>query len=217
MCSCNQSKPDTYYARIFARVYNPIMKGIEKKVLAARRRQLLSNLKGTILEVGAGTGINLDLYPTQSKVIACEPSTAMLEYAKEKVKKSALSNIQLIHAGIGDEALAMHVPEGGFDAIVCTLVLCTIPDPEAALNDLKQWIKPGGQLIVLEHIKAKNFIGRSLQWLFNPIWKIFAEGCHLNRATDLLLKDINFEIIEETYFSKGIPFYQAILVKKSLK
>lgn len=216
MCSCNQSKPDTWYARLFARVYNPVMSSIEKKILFPRRKQLLSELSGTVLEVGAGTGINFPLYPSHTKVIACEPSAAMLQYAANKIKTDSLENIDLIHAGVGDEALLLAIPEGGVDAIVCTLVLCTIPDPKAALTDLQKWLKPGGRLIVLEHIKARGFIGRSLQWLFNPIWKRLAEGCHLNRSTDQLLKTFDLTIEQEAYFSRGIPFYQAVLIKNDL-
>jgi ubiquinone/menaquinone biosynthesis C-methylase UbiE len=216
MCNCNQSKPDTWYARLFARVYNPVMSGVEKKILFPKRKQLLSELSGTVLEVGAGTGINFPLYANDAKIIACEPSAAMLKYAENKIKTDSLENIELIHAGVGDDALLFAIPEGGFDAIVCTLVLCTIPDPEAALKDMQAWLKPGGQLIVLEHIKASGFIARSLQWFFNPIWKRLVEGCHLNRSTDKLLKTLDLTIEQEAYFSKVIPFYQAVLVKSDL-
>jgi ubiquinone/menaquinone biosynthesis C-methylase UbiE len=199
------------YARFFARIYNPVMNGIEKNVLGPRRKALLENLEGKVLEVGAGTGVNFQYYNAKAEVLACEPSASMLQRAQTKLEELGKSNIELLHAGLGDEALAERLPKGGYDYIVCTLVLCTVPDLDAALKELHSWLKPTGQLIVLEHIRAQGAFGKALQWTFGPLWCHLAEGCHLSRQTDEKLEEYGFEAMEEEYFSKGVPFYQAKL------
>lgn len=207
---CNPSKEGSY-ARFFARIYNPVMKGMEKSVLGPRRKLLLEELEGEILEIGAGTGINFQYYNSNAQVLACEPSASMLKRAETQLEELGKTNIKLIHAGLGDDVLVDYLPEGGYDYIVCTLVLCTVPDLDAALKELHSWLKPTGQLIVLEHIRAKGALGKALQWTVGPLWCQLAEGCHLSRQTDQKLGEHNFEVIEEDYFSKSIPFYQARL------
>jgi ubiquinone/menaquinone biosynthesis C-methylase UbiE len=213
MCNSNKAKNDSNYSRLFARIYNPVMNNLERKFLRLKREELLKELKGDILEVGAGTGINFDIYnPDQTKVFAFEPSEAMLGFARQKMESMAVNkHIKLIKAGVGDVLPADAIPEEGFDYVVCTLVLCTIPDAKAALEAISGYLKPDGKLLVLEHIKAKSGFGRFVQNSLNPIWKHCAEGCHLNRPTDLLLKAMGYIADKESYFSKIIPFYMASL------
>ncbi len=127
----NRTVPDGWYDRLIARFYDPFTNYFERGFMGRRRRELLAGLQGSILEVGAGTGANFDHYPPGASVLAIEPSAAMLQRAAEK--RAALTakhaDIRLLHAGIGDPEVSRYVPESGFDAIVLTLVLCTIPDP----------------------------------------------------------------------------------------
>ncbi|MFN7118307.1 MAG: class I SAM-dependent methyltransferase [Saprospiraceae bacterium] len=215
---CNHSQSTTWYNRLFARFYDPFMRRFEQDFLLEKRRHLLQSIQGTILEIGCGTGINFTLYPAGTQVIACDPSAPMLGYAYERLeqeKANIKAAIELVHAGMGDAALESYVPEGGFDAIVCTLVLCTVPDQRAAIETIKKWLKPGGNLYVLEHIQAHSSLGKFFFNLFNPLQKRFAEGCHLNRTTDQNLKNQGFQPNWETYFSKGLPLYAAILHLKN--
>lgn len=215
MCN-NKSKPDTRYSRLFARIYNPVMSRIESKFLRAKREQLLAALEGNILEVGAGTGINFDIYnPDKTQVFAFEPSGAMLALAEKKLETlEKRAHIQLIQAGVGDELPEGFLPKEGVDYAVFTLVLCTIPDPKAALAHVSKLLKPDGKIIILEHIRAKTGFARFMQAALNPIWKHAAEGCHLNRATDDLLKTLGFTLLEEHYFTKIVPFYMAVYKNK---
>ncbi len=208
MCQHHQ---ESAYTRLFARIYDTFMRRIEKSVLGQRRKTLLEQLEGNILEIGAGTGVNFPYYHAKARVLACEPSASMLKRAETQLDRLETSNIELIHAGLGDEQLAERLPKGGYDYIVCTLVLCTVPDLDAALKALQSWLKPTGQLIVLEHIRAKGTLGKALQWTIGPLWRSLAEGCHLYRDTDQKLKDYHFEAEQEEYFSKILPFYQAKL------
>ncbi len=188
------------------------MRQFEERVLKEKRSHLLRNIQGKVLEIGCGTGANFAYYPTGVEVIACDPSLPMLGYAYKRLKeKDIKAGIELVHAGIGDDILENYLPEGGFDAIVCTLVLCSVPDQQAAIDTIKKYLKPNGTLYILEHIRTNSAIGQFFQDFFNPLQKILAEGCHLNRPTDRALKNKGFRALNEAYFTKGLPFYQAIL------
>jgi SAM-dependent methyltransferase len=214
MSNINAARPGGIYSKLFSAIYDPFMSRFEARILLKRRRKLLTTLQGNILEVGAGTGINFPLYPAGTKVLAIEPSADMLKKAGEKTPgESYAADIRLLLAGIGDKALEQEVPKAGFDAIVFTLVLCTIPDPEAALRQSVAWLKPGGKIIVLEHIASSDKWGYRVQQAINPFWKHLAEGCNLHRHTDKLLKDMGFNVEHEEYFTKMLPFYVATFIK----
>jgi len=205
-----------FYARIFARVYDPFMESMERKVLSHYRRRLLAPLKGEVLEVGCGTGVNFPYYPRQCHVVATEPSVHMLKQAvMRKGRPDVVANIEPVHAGIGSERIAEHVPPTGFDAIVCTLVLCTIPEPEDALRRMCEWLKPDGKLIVLEHVRPRSRFRQAVHGLIDPVWNHLAEGCHLNRDTVSLLKKVGLTPEWEQHFLKVLPFYVAVMSKQS--
>ncbi len=216
MENVNSGRSDSFYTRLFAKFYDPFMEGLEQKVLGHYRQELLSGLSGIVLEVGSGTGVNFCLYPKGCHVIASEPSEHMLKYAQHRLKTEAVeAYIELVVAGVGAKGLEEKLPAEGLDAIVCTLVLCTIPDPELAIIKFKQWLKPGGRLIVLEHVHGQSKRRRTVHNVVNPIWKLFAEGCHLNRDTGNLLKKNGFTPITEHHFVKMIPFYVSVMKLKS--
>ncbi len=192
------------YQKLFAKFYDPFMHNFEHK-LYKRRKSLLSNISGTILGVGEGTGVNFKFYNPEATVLAVEPSEYMLAKAKSKAKGKP--NIQLLNYGINEAALNTKIAPKSIDAIVCTLVLCTIDDPEQAIQNFKKWLKPTGKLVILEHIHAKKNINKSIQNIVNPAWNIFADGCNLNRSTDELIKKAGFTPVWEEYFTKTLRFY----------
>lgn len=206
------SHPESLYSRLFARLYDPVMIGMEHDFLEDKRRELLRGAGGKILEVGAGTGANFHLYPPEAEVLAIEPSASMLKYARGKLERGLTeARIELLEAGMGDGIVRESVPEGGFDQIVCTLVLCTVPRLRESIQLLRQWLKPGGKLLAIEHIQDKRQPQRWLQQAATPVWKHLAEGCHLDRPTDELLKAEGFRAVEEAYFYRWVPFYWGIL------
>ncbi len=208
----NASVHESWYTRIFARVYDPVMRKLEERVLSRYRRQLIGNLEGDVLEVGAGTGINFKYYTKACRVLASEPSAQMLRFARQRALDSDVqATITLIQAGVGSAELEKTVPQQGFDAIVCTLVLCTIPEPLAAIRSFKCWLKPGGKLIVLEHVHSNAQPRKTVHELINPAWKVLAEGCNLTRDTPSLLKEEGFSPLEEERFIKLLPFYVAVM------
>lgn len=212
MSNANANIKEGFYSKLFARFYDPFMESMEQRVLSRYRKQLLEPLQGNILEVGSGTGINFKLYPKGCHVIASEPSGHMLKYAEERLKMEPVeADIELVLAGVGSQDLEKHVPENGFDAIVCTLVLCTIPKPEAAVASFKRWLKPEGKLIILEHVHGKSKRRKVFHNLINPAWKRFAEGCHINRDTAKMLKDSGFVSEWEHDFVKVLPFHVSVM------
>lgn len=216
MSNQNAHLKEGVYSKLFARFYDPFMESMEQKVLSKYRKRLLEPLEGNILEVGSGTGINFKLYPKDCTVVASEPSEHMLKYAEERLKMEQIAaDIQLVLAGVGSELLDEHVPAEGFDAIVCTLVLCTIPNPELAVESFKKWLKPKGKLIILEHVHGKSKPRQLLHNVLNPAWKRFAEGCHINRNTAKMLKDKGFVASWEHDFVKVLPFHISIMQLKS--
>ncbi len=183
------------------------MHGFERK-LYKKRKYLLSKLEGHVIGVGEGTGINFQFYPEDIHIHAVEPSKPMLE--KARIKAVGNSNITFYNKDINDVALNEHFKEKSIDAVICTLVLCTIPDPIKALQNFKKWLKPNGKLIILEHIHASKPANKKLQNFINPVWKVFGEGCHLNRNTDLLIKEAGFTPILEEYFMRTLRFYSGV-------
>ena len=203
---------DHWYARLFAMGYDPFMRKFEDRILAKYRKQLLTPLQGKVLEIGAGTGVNFPFYPSGAEVWAIEPSSSMMDRARKKLEvHPPAAAIRLILAGVHDPDLDTLIQQAQpFDAIVCTLVLCTIPDAGQAVADIKRWLKPGGNLLLLEHIHAPHAPMRHWQNWLNPVWKTFGEGCNLNRPTDQTLREYGFIPEWEHYFTKGLPFYVAV-------
>ena len=175
-----------------ASIYDNLMNVLEKKKLRNERKILLENIRGKIIELGAGTGVNFEFY-TDNEVIAVEPDKVM---STEAQKKIGSKNIKIISAS----AEELPFDDNTFDTVLITLALCTIPNPEKALKEAERICKPGGQLLILEHIKNENRFLFSLQNILTPTWKKFAMGCHLNRDTLSVIKNNNFEQVSLKYF-----------------
>ena len=201
---------DTLYKKFFAGVYDPFMNSLEKDFYNYRK-ELLSDLKGTVLEVGAGTGINFQFYPKEIQLIALEPSEFMRKRATLKVPEGM--KVKFLTCKVNDDKLESIIEDNSLDYIVSTLVLCSIDDPNKSLEKFHRWLKEDGKLIVLEHIHSEKKINRKLQDVINPIWKKVADGCNLNRDTDILIKQNGFAIDKEKYFKKGLRFHSGIYSK----
>ncbi len=150
------------------------------------RSHLLSDVGGLVLEVGAGSGPNLDHYPLAAQVIATEFDAASIRLARFRSN----SRIRLASADI--EHLAF--PDNTFDVVVATLVFCSVEHPVAGFQEVRRVLKLGGQLHLIEHVRSRyNWLGR-LQDKLNPRWNVWAEGCNLNRDTETNMRLAGFEL-----------------------
>ncbi|MFE2960270.1 class I SAM-dependent methyltransferase [Nocardia tengchongensis] len=167
------------WARVFAALYDPLLWMGEKAGMSARRRNLVGRARGRTVELGSGTGLNLGYYPDGlDELILTEPEAAMRTRLTRRMRRSRP------HARVVD-ASAEQLPfaDGTVDTVVSTLVLCTVDDPDPVLREVERVLRPGGQLLFLEHVRSES--PRLSRWqdrLAGP-WRRFAEGCHCNRAT----------------------------------
>lgn len=201
-----------WYNKVFSAAYDPLMSAVEKNALSGRRQVLLGNLAGKVLEIGCGTGINFEFYSDKADVLALEPSDAMRAQAETRAAGKNAAHIRVEPWLLEDPKLAAEYPAGSFDAAVCTLVLCTVPDPAATLAEIRRYLKPGGRLVALEHVRAKSDAGQWVQNLMNPFWRHLAEGCHLNRDTHTAILSAGFRSLEKSDFDYGLPFISGTYV-----
>ena len=168
------------WGRVFAAGYEHVVERSERAGLAERRRRLLTDAGGRVLEVGPGPAMNLRHYPAAvTELVLAEPEEPMARRLERKLAAAG-------HAGAVVRAPAEHLPfeDDAFDVAVSTFVLCTVEEPDRALAELARVLRPGGLLLLMEHVRAEDG-SRTAQWqdrLERP-WHWFAHGCHPTRRT----------------------------------
>ena len=169
-------------------LYDLAGRRVEKGELGERRHGLVSGLEGAVLEVGAGTGLNLRHYERASRVVAVEPDPGMAGRLRKRAPEAAVP-VEVL-AG---SAESMPFADDTFDTAVVTFVLCSVESPQAALAEVQRVLKPGGQLVLLEHVRGE---GRLARWQdrFTPIHRKVAGNCHLNRKTKDEIAAAGFDV-----------------------
>ncbi|SEO47825.1 class I SAM-dependent methyltransferase [Trujillonella endophytica] len=171
------------YAAFTAAVYDPFLALGERRGMAAHRRALLAGATGSVLEIGAGTGLNLEAHPPgQHPLVLTEPDPAMARRLERTAARQRPDAV-VVRAGAEDLPFA----DGTFDVVVSTLVLCTVPDPDAAVAELRRVLRPEGRLLYLEHVRSADPRLARRQDRLAPAWRRFAAGCVCNRPTLELL------------------------------
>ena len=167
------------WGRVFATVYDRAFTGVERAGFAAVRAEVASRAGGRVLEVGAGTGLNLAHYPPAVKeLILAEPDRHMAGRLRRKVQACGPAATVI-------EAPAERLPvdDASVDAVVCTLVLCTAPDPALALAEVARVLRPGGTFSFAEHVRAADPGLARWQDRLNGPWGWYGCGCNCNRDT----------------------------------
>jgi ubiquinone/menaquinone biosynthesis C-methylase UbiE len=173
------------HARLIAALYDRMAAASEREGLADRRRKLLTHARGRVLEVGAGTGINLEHYPDEiEELVLVEPEPAMARKLDRRLREIG-RRAQIVEAG----AEALPFPDASFDTVVCTLVLCSVEHAPRALIELRRVLRPGGSLLFLEHVRSDDPGTARLQNRINPVWRFATNGCNCNRPTLSLIED----------------------------
>lgn len=172
---------DATWGRAFSAVYDRGFKATEEAGLSDMRRELLAQARGRVLELGAGTGLNLEHYPEAIEGLTLvEPDPHMTKQLREKLAQSGkAAEISVVEASGED----LPFPDDSFDTVAVTLVLCTVPDLTATLAELKRVLKPDGQLLFLEHVRSRSPELAKWQDRLESPWRFLADGCHCNRDT----------------------------------
>jgi SAM-dependent methyltransferase len=168
----------TTSGRLSAALYDPALWLSERAGLAARRRALVRQAQGLVLEIGAGTGLNLRHYPGDAELVLTEPQEAMADRLRARAATLARP-VTVVRA----DAEALPFDDGEFDTVVSTLVLCTVRDQAAALREVHRVLRPGGRLLFMEHVRSDSPGWARWQDRLNGPWRAVADGCNCNRAT----------------------------------
>ena len=175
--------------------------GCGTKPIRKQREKVLPLCKGIVLEIGCGSGLNFSFYEENNidKLYALEPDKEMLRQAKLVVKEI---NFPITFLETGAEKIPLE--DDSIDTALLTYTLCTIPDPLAALLEIRRVLKKGGKLVFCEHGMAPENNVKKMQNFINSFWPIFVGGCNLNRDIPSLLKDAGFLVdnLETMYLPK---------------
>ena len=162
-------------------------------MIQEQRRQALAPLRGHVLEIGFGTGLNLPFYPYQVTKLTALDSEHMLPKRVEKRIAQARVPVEQLKL---DASGRLPFEDDAFDGIVTTLTLCSIADVEAALAEIRRVLKPDARYVFLEHGRSDDPRVATRQDFWNPIQKLIACGCNMNRPIDLLIRAAGMEMIE---------------------
>lgn len=188
----------------FSLAYDRVMAGAEEACLRGWREEVLEGLKGDVLEVGAGTGANLEFYRELESLVISEPDSHMRELLLGRVAASEKSFPVTVSAGSGE---SIPFGDASFDVVVVTLVLCTVRDLDASLAEIRRVLRPGGELRFIEHVVSEDAGRRRWQKVWNPVWRAVAGGCNTCRDTHAALLKAGFEVESMTRESmrKAVP------------
>lgn len=185
--------------------YDRLMARSEEACLREWRRGLLKRVSGDVLEIGAGTGANISLYPDSvTRIVLTEPDLHMRKRLQKKADNHSLNNVSVT----GGTAETIEAEDESFDYVVSSLVCCSVTDQSQCLSEIRRVLKPGGSLVFLEHVAAADGTSRR-RWqdAINPLWKTLMGNCHLNRETEQAITAEGFDIvhIEKESMRKALP------------
>jgi ubiquinone/menaquinone biosynthesis C-methylase UbiE len=195
------SPPSAAWLRVMALVYDPFLWLGEIAGMRRRRSALLGGARGRVVEIGAGTGLNIAHYPDEiSELVLTEPEPAMRRRLARRLQRYAR-----VARIVDAPAERLPLADASVDTVVSTLALCTVKDPERALREIARVLRPDGQLLFIEHVRASSrFLAACQDSLFQP-WFRFAGGCCCNRPTVELMRARGFAVAADDVVWRGMP------------
>jgi ubiquinone/menaquinone biosynthesis C-methylase UbiE len=185
---------------IFAALYDGLGAAAERGWMGRRRSRLLAGAAGSVLEIGGGTGANLPHYRDAGRVVVSEPDPFMRGRLRRKLVRARVP-VEVSESGAED----LPFRDGSFDAVVSTLVLCSVPNQEKALAEVRRVLRPGGRLLFIEHVRGEGSVAR-VQDRVLPLWSRLFAGCHPNRDTLGSIQAAGFEVGKLDRFVPPGPF-----------
>jgi ubiquinone/menaquinone biosynthesis C-methylase UbiE len=200
---------DATWGRVFAHGYDRFQRRSEEAGMRERRAEFLAPARGRCLEIGTGTGLNLDCWPdTVHELVLSEPDPHMVARLKRAIDASS-RRVEVLQA----TAEELPFDDDSFDTVALTYVLCTVPEPAAALREIARVLKPGGRLLFLEHVRSPDpGLARWQDRLHGP-WYVFGNGCHCNRDTLASIEASLLEIeqAERDEIPKAVPLVRPMV------
>ncbi|MEP7287195.1 MAG: class I SAM-dependent methyltransferase [Chloroflexota bacterium] len=185
----------SWYKRLFARMMNAETES-SRLYYGDHKRSLLGQLHGTVLEIGPGTGPNLPYYSPDIQWIGIEPNPAMFPYIEREAQRLGLT-VQLREG----QAERLDAADASVDAVVATLVLCSVRNPQKVLQEILRVLKPGGRFVFIEHVAAPPDTKlRRRQNFIRPFWRVFADGCEPTRETWTTIEQAGFDYVKLEHF-----------------
>lgn len=178
--------------RSFARYYERTSNSeTEENFMKPLRQEIIGQAHGRVLEIGAGNGLNFAFYrpETVERVEATEPDSAMLEFARDRAAAAKVP-VNLIQAPVEN----LPFEDESFDSVVVTLVFCSVNDPRRGLSEVRRVLKPGGTLLMVEHVRSHGAITATLQTIVTPLTRLMLGNCHWNRDTEKTVSEAGFKI-----------------------
>lgn len=174
---------------------------MRNKDLTRLRASQIPKARGTVLEVGIGSGLNLSFYTSAvERIVGIDPSLELQRLARQRAAK----HNRAVEFLSQPADAAIPLPSSSVDTVVSTWTLCTIPDPVAALREMKRVLRPSGSFLFIEHGHSPEVRVAAWQDRLTPVWKKIAGGCTLNRPIDTLVQSAGFQIAElETKYLPG--------------
>lgn len=187
-----------YDDRVLPRLVHLVL---NNKAMRPLRSRAMEGMSGDVMELGFGSGANVGLYPDEvTKVLGVEPSQLSVSMAQDAIDRSPIP-VEIV----GLDGQAVPLEDNSVDNVLTTWTLCTIPDLDAALSEVRRILKPGGAMYYLEHGLSRDPKVMRRQNRFNPIQMRVAGGCHLNRDIKAILTDAGFELEDPAEFQIAGP------------
>lgn len=180
-------------------IYDLVMVPADRAGLGRLRARVVADVPGRVLEIGAGTGLNLAHYRRAKRVIALEPDPAGLERTRRRAATTRIP-VSLVRG----RAEELPFPDGSFDVVVTTFVFCSVADPARGLAEIRRVLVPGGEVRLLEHVRVPNPAVGYLQDVLTPPWSAVAGGCHLNRDTLRDVREAGFRVANVRTLFRGL-------------